>query len=102
MRSVEFNTKSLPKEIIGRSLARTSKIGAIALATIEGLDIKNDIQEGANPFKEIAKGALSLGTTIGGIGVLGALGSKYFGPVGSVVGISAGTVLGALISRALD
>lgn len=102
LRSVEFNTKSLQKEIIGRSLARTSKIGSLALATIEGLDIKNDIQDGANPFKEIAKGALSLGTTIGGIGVLGALGSKYFGPVGSVVGISAGTVLGALTSKSLD
>ena len=102
LRSVEFNTKSLPKEIIGRSLARTSKIGSLGLATIEGLDIKNDIQDGANPFKEIAKGAINLGTTIGGIGVLGTLGSKYYGPVGSVIGVSAGTVLGALTSRALD
>ena len=99
---MEFNTNSLPKEMVGRSLARTSKIGALALATIEGLDIKNDIQDGANPFKEIAKGALSLGVTIGGVGILGALGSKYYGPVGSVAGVSAGTVLGALTSRALD
>ena len=56
LEAVEFNTKSLPKEIIARSLARTSKIGTLALATIEGLDIKNDIQDGANPVKEIAKG----------------------------------------------
>ena len=102
LRAVEFNTKSLPKEIVGRTLARTNKIGTLALATIEGLDIKNDIQDGANPFKEIAKGAINLCATIGGIGVLGALGSKYYGPVGSVIGVTTGTVLGALVSKTLD
>ena len=97
-----FNTKSLWKEIIGRSLARTSKIGSLALATIEGLDIKNEIQDVANPYKEIAKGVVKLGATIGGIGVLGALGTKYYGPIGSVVGAGAGTVFGALVANKLD
>ncbi|MBE7711548.1 MAG: hypothetical protein E7Z92_05350 [Cyanobacteria bacterium SIG31] len=102
LEAVEFNTKSFPKEIVGRALARTSKIGSLALATIEGLDIKNDIQDGANPYKEIAKGVAKLGATISGIGILGAIGSKYYGPVGSVVGASAGTVLGALVAKELD
>ncbi len=102
LEAVEFNTKSIPKEIIARSLARTSKIGTLALATIEGIDIKNDIQDGADPFKEIAKGAISLGATIGSIGILSAIGSKYGGPTGSVVGTTAGTVLGALTARSLD
>ena len=74
----------------------------MALATIEGLDIKNDIQDGANPFKEITKGIIKFGATISGIGALGALGSKYYGPVGSVVGVASGTVLGALVARSLD
>ena len=102
LEAVKFNTKSLPKEIVGRTLARTNKIGALALATIEGLDIKNDIQDGADPYKKIAKGAIKLGATIGGIGILGAIGSKYYGPVGSVVGVTTGTILGALTARALD
>ena len=102
LKAVDFSTNSIPKEIIGRTLARTNKIGALALATIEGLDIKNDIQDGADPYKEIAKGAIKLGATIGGIGILGAIGSKYYGPVGSVIGVSTGTVLGALTSKKLD
>ena len=102
LEAIDFSSNSLPKEIIGRALARTSKLGTLALATIEGIDTKNDIQDGANPFKEIAKGATSLGVTIGGIGILGAIGSKYYGPVGSVVGAAAGTVLGAVVSNKLD
>ena len=102
LKAVEFNTKSLPKEIIGRSLARTSTIGTLALTTIEALDAKNDIQDGAKPVKRIADGVVKLGTTIAGVGILGGIGSKYCGPVGSVLGVSTGTVLGTLVSKKLD
>lgn len=102
LEAVDFNGNSLPKEIVGRSLARTSTLGSLALATIEGLDIKNDIQDGAEPLKEITKGFLKIGTTISSIGIFGAIGSKYLGPVGSVIGVATGTALSALVARNID
>lgn len=97
-----FKTNNPLKDLVGRTLARTTKIGTLALGGVEALRVKNEVESGKNFFVEAGKSAATLGVTVTGIGTLGALGAKYFGPTGSFVGIGAGAVLGALTSKLLD
>lgn len=90
------------KDIIVRALTRTTKLGTIALASIEAAHIAHEVSYGKNFFEEAGKSALTLGTTTVATGVLGAIGAKHFGPTGSLVGISAGTLIGALTNNAVS
>lgn len=89
------------KELIGRTMARTPVLGAAAIIGIGSMHTKHKIDDGGDPLKECVKTATTLGTTILGIGSLGALGAKHFGATGSLLGIAAGTYLGAEVSRLL-
>ena len=55
-----------------------------------------------NFFEEAGKSAVTLGTTLGATGVLGAIGAKHLGPTGSLVGMGLGAVTGAIVSNAMD
>lgn len=90
------------KDIIVRALTRTTKLGTIALGSIEAAHITHEVSNGKNFFEEAGKSALTLGTTTVATGVLGAIGAKHFGPTGSLVGISAGTLIGALTNNAVS
>ncbi len=83
-------------------MARTSVLGTLAIVGIGSMHVKHKIEDGANPFKEAVKAALSLGSTIVGVGSLGALGAKHFGATGSLIGVAAGTLIGANVSRLLS
>ncbi len=97
-----FKTNNPFKDLIGRSMARTSVLGTLAIVGIGSMHVKHKIEDGANPFKEAVKAALSLGSTIVGVGSLGALGAKHFGATGSLIGVAAGTLIGANVSRLLS
>ena len=90
------------KDIIVRALTRTTKLGTIALGSIEAAHITHEVSNGKNFFEEAGKSALTLGTTTVATGILGAIGSKHLGPTGSLVGISAGTLIGALTNNAVS
>ncbi len=90
------------KDIATRALTRTTKLGTIALGGIEAAHIAHEVSNGKNFFEEAGKSALTLGTTIVATGVLGAIGAKHLGPTGSLVGISAGTLIGALTNNAMN
>ena len=97
-----FETNNPFKDITARALTRTTKLGTIALASIEAAHIAHEVSNGKNFFEEAEKSALTLGTTTVATGVLGAIGAKHLGPTGSLVGISAGTLIGALTNNAMN
>ena len=90
------------KDIATRALTRTTKLGTIALGGIEAAHVAHEVSNGRNFFEEAGKSALTLGTTSVATGVLGAIGAKHLGPTGSLVGISAGTLIGALTNNAMN
>lgn len=98
----KINTNNFFKDIAARSMLRTTKIGALALGSIEAVHAKNEIDNGENPFKAFGSAALNVGSTLAGAGILGAIGSKYGDAAGSFIGTGAGAILGALTSRVLS
>ena len=90
------------KDITARALTRTTKLGTLALGGIEAAHIAHEVSNGKNFFEEAGKSALTLGTTTVATGILGAIGAKHLGPTGSLVGISAGTLIGALTNNAMN
>lgn len=95
----EFKTKNFFKDIVARALTRTTKLGTLALGGIETAHVMHEVSSGKNFFEEASKSTVSLGSTIVATGVLGAIGAKHLGPTGSLLGISAGTILGAIASN---
>ena len=97
-----FLTNTPIKDLIARTLTRTTKLGTLALGSIEATHIAHEVSNGKNFFEEAGKSALTLGTTTVATGVLGAIGAKHLGPTGSLVGISAGTLIGSLTNKAVN
>lgn len=97
-----FETNNPFKDITARALTRTTKLGTLVLCGIEAAHVAHEVSNGKNFFEEAGKSALTLGTTTVATGVLGAIGSKHLGPTGSLVGISAGTLIGALTNNAMN
>ncbi len=97
-----FETNNPFKDITARALTRTTKLGTLVLFGIEAAHVAHEVSNGRNFFEEAGKSALTLGTTTVATGVLGAIGAKHLGPTGSLVGISAGTLIGALTNNAMN
>lgn len=97
----QFITKSKFGELTARALTRTPVLSVAALGAIEASHIGYAVGSGSDLPKEIGKSALTLGTTIVASGYLGAIGAKYAGPYGSLLGIGLGSVLSYKVSRAL-
>lgn len=97
----QFITKSKFWELTARALTRTPVLSVAALGAIEVSHIGYAVGNGSDLPKEIGKSALTLGTTIVAGGYLGAIGAKYAGPYGSLLGIGLGSVLSYKLSRAL-
>ncbi len=94
-----FKTKNAFGDLTARALTRTSKYGAYALGGLGALHAAHEIADGKNPIKEVAKTALQVGTTLAGVGYLGAFGYKHFGALGSLLGIGLGTTIGTLAPK---
>ena len=97
-----FKTSNPIKDLIARTLTRTSKIGTLVLGGIEAAHVAHETANGNNPFVEAGKSAATLGVTLTATGALGAIGAKHLGPTGSLIGIGTGTILGALTNKALN
>ncbi|MDD3013377.1 MAG: hypothetical protein PHC34_06700 [Candidatus Gastranaerophilales bacterium] len=99
---------SLFGKLICRALQRTTLYGAIALFAICIPSIvrafnkpENTQDKMVNGGKQTVKSAISVISTLAGIGLGGAL-LVPFGPVGSVVGMGIGSVIGAYISSKIS
>lgn len=97
-----FITNNPFKDITARALTRTTKLGTLALAGIETAHVAHEVSNGKNFFEEASKSAITLGVTTATTGVLGAIGAKHFGPTGSLAGISAGALIGAITNSIMD
>ncbi len=97
IKAYSFKSKNSFGDLTARALTRTSKYGTYVLGGIGALHVIHQVADGKNIFKETAKTALQVGTTLAGIGYLGAIGYKHFGTLGSLTGIAMGTGLGTLV-----
>jgi len=96
-----FKSRNMFGDLTARALTRTSKYGTYALGGLGVLHAAHEIADGENPIKELAKTALQVGTTLAGVGYLGAAGYKHFGALGSLAGITIGTIVGSYIPKTI-
>ncbi len=94
----KVNSNNPFKDLLARSMLRTSVLGTLAIVGIGSMHVKHKVDDGADFLTETKNTALSLGSTIVGVGSLGALGAKHFGAAGSLLGVAAGTLIGAKVS----
>ena len=73
-----------------------------ALAGIEASHVAYAVGAGSDLLKEAGKSAITLTTTLAASGYLGAIGAKYAGPYGSLVGVGLGSILGYKVAKALN
>ena len=97
-----FVTKSTFGELTARAMTRTTKIGTAVLGGLEAAHLVKEISDGENAIKSTAKSAINIVSSIAGIGYGGAIGAKYLGPVGSLVGMGLGAIAGNKVAKLLD
>lgn len=92
-------------EFTGRAMKRTTKLGLMVMAAIEAPKIiKAMTTDGSigdkttSTLKQTAKSTINIASLTAGIGYGGAIGAKYFGAAGSLVGMGVGAILGGKIS----
>ena len=90
------------KDIIARAMIRTPILGVAAMGGIEAAHIAHEVKNGKNFFEEAGKSTVTLATTLGATGILGAIGAKHLGPTGSLLGIGLGAITGAIINKTID
>lgn len=98
----KFVTKSPLGELTARALTRTTKIGAIALGGLEAAHLIKEINDGENAIKSTTKSAINYTSSLAGIGYGGAIGAKYFGPLGSLIGMGIGAIAGNQVAKLID
>jgi hypothetical protein len=97
----QFKTKPFI-ELTARAMTRTTKIGTIVLGSLEAAHLAKEISDGENAIKAVTKSAINLTSSIAGIGYGGAIGAKYFGAVGSLVGMGLGAIAGNKVAKLFD
>ena len=97
----QFKTKPFI-ELTARAMTRTTKIGTVVLGGLEAAHLLKEISDGENAIKATAKSAINLTSSIAGIGYGGAIGAKFFGPVGSLVGMGLGAIAGNKVAKLFD
>ena len=90
-----FKSKNLFGDLTARALTRTSKYGAYALTGLGALHAAHEIIDGEDVIKTVGQTVTEIGTTLVGTGYLGAIGYKHYGPLGSLVGIGIGSLIGS-------
>lgn len=89
-------------DITARAMLRTPVLGVGALGLIEASDIIHEVKNGKNFFEKTGKSVATFGTTLLATGVLGAIGAKHYGAVGSLVGTTFGALTGVIVSNIMD
>ena len=90
-----YKSKNAFGDLTARALTRTSKYGGYALTGLGTLHAAHEIADGEDVMKTIGQTIAEIGTTLVGTGYLGAIGYKYYGPLGSLVGIGIGSIIGS-------
>ena len=98
----QFKAKNLFGELTARAMTRTTKIGTVVLGGLEAAHLIKEISDGENVIKSTTKSAINLVSSIAGIGYGGAIGAKYLGPVGSLVGMGLGAITGNQVAKLID
>lgn len=101
VKSFVYKSKNPFADLTARALTRTPKLGVYVLGGLGAIHTGYEVAEGKNIFAEVGKTAVEVGTTLAGVGYLGALGYKHLGAFGSLTGMAAGTALGALVPKLL-
>ena len=96
-----FKTNNPFKDILARAMTRTPVLGVAAMGGIEAAHVAHEVKNGKNFFEEAGKSAVTLATTLGATGILGAIGAKHLGPTGSLLGIGTGAIIGASTANLL-
>lgn len=93
-------------EFTGRALKRTTKLGLLVMAAIEipkilkAMTTDGSISDRtASTIKQTGKSTINIATLTAGISYGGAIGAKYFGAFGSLVGMGLGAIVGGKISE---
>ena len=72
------------------------------MAGLEAAHLTKEITNGENIFEATAKSTINLTSSLAGIGYGGAIGAKYFGATGSLVGMGLGAIAGNKLSQLFD
>ncbi len=102
VKAKKFVTNSIFGELTARGMTRTTKIGTMVLGGLEAAHLAREISDGENILKSSAKSAISFASSLAGIGYGGAIGAKYFGPAGSLIGMGLGAIAGNKVNELLD
>ena len=97
----QFISDSKFGNLTARAMTRVPVIGTIADATIEALEIKNDIKDGENFFESTGKAIVRYTTSTLITSYFGAVGSKL-GPVGSLGSIVLANYISDKIEKTID
>ncbi len=98
-RAFVYKSKNTFADLTARALTRTPKLGVFVLGGLGAIHAGYEIADGKNIFEEVGKTALEVGTTLAGVGYLGAAGYKHLGAFGSLTGMAAGTAIGAMAPK---
>lgn len=97
-----LKTSSKFADITARTMLRTPILGVGALGLIETSDIIHEVKNGKNFLEETGKSIATLGTTLLATGVLGAVGAKHYGAIGSLAGTTLGALTGAIADNIIN
>lgn len=93
-------------KLTARTMRRTTLLGLTAMGLLEVPKIIHSMTKGdtvkekaVSTGKQWIKSAVNVASITAGIGYMGALGAKYAGPTGSIVGMGLGAVLGSKLSQ---
>ena len=101
VKAYEFISDSKFGKLTARAMTRVPVIGNIADATIEALEVRNDIMKGENFFESMSKAAIRYGTTTVTTAYLGAIGSKA-GPIGTLGSLILANYINEKIEQIID
>lgn len=93
-------------KLTARAMRRTTLLGLMAMSALEvpklihSFNKEHTLKEKAfSTSKQGIKSTINVASIVSGIGYMGALGAKYGGPTGSLVGMGLGAVLGSKLSQ---
>ena len=88
-------------KLTARAMTRVPVIGNIADATIEALEVRNDVMKGENFFESLSKATIRYGTSTITTAYLGAVGSKA-GPIGALGSLTLANNINDKIEQIID
>ena len=101
VKAYQFISDSKFGKLTARAMTRVPVIGNIADATIEALEVRNDVMKGENFFESMSKAAIRYGTTTVTTAYLGAIGSKA-GPIGTLGSLTLANYINDKIEQIID